>query len=75
MPTRACLPLLTENLIKNTTKEPEDICNDTNLEPYIAYGELDGDFLSEIMIINKEGLINLYWNNGTTYKQLSEQSL
>ena len=75
IPTRACLPLISIDIIENTSKTTEEICNNKNLEPYIAYGDLDNDYLSEVMLIDREGMIYLYWNNGTSYKQLQQQSI
>lgn len=47
----------------------EELCKKGNIESYLTFGDLDGDFLSEVMFIDNRGKISLYWNMGSTYKR------
>ena len=47
----------------------EKICKEQRLKPYIAYGDLDGDYLSEILTIDYNGNIYLYFNDGENFKK------
>jgi len=48
----------------------EAICKSDKLRPYFTYGDLDGDFLSEVLTINFNGKIFLYYNKKSFFEKV-----
>jgi hypothetical protein len=45
------------------------LCTKDNMENFVAYGDLDGDYLSEVLLADLLGNYYLYWNNGINFKK------
>ncbi len=45
------------------------VCERDNMRAYISYGDIDNDYLSEVMFYDNLGEIFLYWNNGGSFKK------
>jgi len=78
MPIRNCIAMLNSidlsSILNNKREESnkysnEELCRLGNLESFITFGDLDGDFLSEVMLVDNRGKISLYWNMGSSYKR------
>ncbi len=78
MPIRNCVAMLNSidlSSILNKKREEiniysnEELCRLGNLESFITYGDLDGDYLSEVMLIDNRGKVSFYWNMGSSYKR------
>jgi len=48
----------------------DEICKSDKLRPYFTYGDLDGDFLSEVLTVNYNGKIFLYYNKKTFFEKV-----
>lgn len=78
IPTKNCVAMLNSldlSLIIEEKRDEisnyssEEICRLGNMESFITYGDLDGDYLSEVMFLDNRGIISLYWNTGGGYKR------
>jgi len=45
------------------------LCSKDNMVNFVAYGDLDGDYLSEVLLADLFGNYYLYWNNGINFKK------
>lgn len=45
------------------------LCSKDNMVNFVAYGDLDGDYLSEVLLADLYGNYYLYWNNGINFKK------
>jgi len=48
----------------------DNICKSDKLRPYFTYGDLNGDYLSEVLTINYNGRIFLYHNKKTFFEKV-----
>jgi hypothetical protein len=57
------------SLTRGTTSLSDmDVCLMDRMVPSVAVGDLDGDYLPEVLSYKRPGVLRLYWNQGGTFE-------